>query len=102
MKHSNCHARSKQKRKKLLLKMRTFWNRVVSKRAAKIRQLNQPKGETIRLKHQEDKASNYAVPYADLFPNGGGGYLFDSNHARTLNQRQRRKLERHIPQRRRI
>lgn len=100
MKQKNCHARSKKNKKKLLMKMRSFWNRVVSKRTEKIKQAQEPKGRTVRLKHQEDKASNYAIPYSDLFPNGGGNYIFDSHHARNLNQRQKRKLNRQVPQRR--
>lgn len=77
MKQKNCHARSKQKRKKLRLK--NFLNRVFEKRYLKSR----PKfpGQTVY-----GDAIKVAVPLDPAFYRNG------NRRDRTLNQRQKRKL----------
>ena len=76
-KQKNCHARSKQKRRKLRLK--NFWNKVIEKRLAKKR-IKIP-GKTI-----VGDAIDFAKPLDASF------YRRGNRKDKTLNQRQKRKL----------
>lgn len=84
MTHRNNHARSKQKRQKLRLK--NFFKAVFERRAKKRLDALKPKGRTFRrIKHitAKDVATYCSV-----------GELYDYQHARNLNQRQKRKRQR--------
>lgn len=89
-KQRNNHARSKRKRR--LLKLKNFFSRVFDKRSAKMIKANQPKGLTI-----VGDAKKYATSLEKLFPDGGGGYLFNPERKKYLNQRQKRKRWRQNP-----
>ena len=93
MRHKNCHARSKQKRKKLRLK--NFWAKVFAKRKDKIKKSHEPKGTTMM-----GEAKKFARPLPNTLPTGDRirwGFLMDHSHAKNLNQRQKRKLRRQQP-----
>jgi len=82
MAHQNNHARSKQKRQKLRLK--NFWNRVFTKRAAKT--VVKPRGITIT-----GDAIDVAMPLDASF------YRSGNRRDKGLNQRQKRKIKRQQP-----
>jgi hypothetical protein len=91
MSHSNCHARSKQKRKKLRLKNRQI--AVHSNRLAKIAKESKPKGKTIPAGM---KAADVAIRISpkDIEEGRRFGDYFDHGHGMRLNQRQKRKRAR--------
>lgn len=91
MTHKNNHARSKRKRKQL--KLKNFRKRVYDKRLQKKLEAMKPKGNTIY-----GEAKSVAISVIDLFPNGGDGFLFDNNHHKYPNQRQKRKKWNWCPQ----
>lgn len=88
----NNNARSKQNRRKLKAKSNRITNilqaiflRKITKKKIKQR------GKTIT-----GPVIKYAIDIRQLFPEGGGGYLFDHTFHKSLNQRQKRKRARQI------
>ena len=93
MSNSNCHARSKQKRKKLRLK--NLLRRILEIRLKKHQKANKPRGITITGIH----AKEVALHVNQLAPKNYQGFfhvksLFDHGHKLKLNQRQKRKRAR--------
>ena len=83
----NNNARSKQNRRKLKRKslltnnrQKSLFERTISKSVVK------SKGKTIT-----GEAKLFAIDYHEVFPTGGGGWLFDHGFRKSLNQRQKRK-----------
>lgn len=99
MTHKNNHARSKRKRKALRLKNKM--SHILSKRIAKMEKSRRPNGQTLILRNSNYGAKDFAIPVEQLYPNGGGGFLFDHNKPLRLNQRQKRKIWRMSPHTRR-
>ena len=89
MKHKNCHARSKDKRRKL--KLKNFWRRVFEKRTArKLKALKTPGVPFVGV------AKKAAPHVSTLFPSGPSSWYFNSGNRRDkdFNQRQKRKRAR--------
>lgn len=83
----NNNARSKQNRRKLKRKSLLTNNRqksIIERKIAK--SIIPPKGKTIT-----GEAKLFAIDYHEVFPTGGGGWLFDHGFRKSLNQRQKRK-----------
>lgn len=86
------HARTKEKKKQLRLK--NFHKRVRQRQLEKLGKMNQPKGRTINLKGSQQRMRDFAVPYEQMFPEGG---WFPDPGKRYPNQRQQRKRMRQSP-----
>jgi hypothetical protein len=91
MSQSNCHARSKQKRKKLRLKNRQ--RAVHLTRLAKLAKASEPKGKTIPAGMKAADVSVRINP-KDIEEGRKFGDYFDHGHGLRLNQRQKRKRAR--------
>jgi hypothetical protein len=81
MKQSNCHARSRNKRRKhqMRLRLESFWRRVIKNRNNKRMEALQPKGRTIM-----GDATSQAVLCREAS-------YFDHGFVMKINQRQKRK-----------
>ena len=96
MSNKNCKARSRQKSSKLrrkILRMRNFIQAVFVRKIQRSKQVHEIKGKTFIGR---GKAQTVALDMHKLFPDGGGGSLFDHGHEMKLNQRQKRKRAKHL------
>lgn len=90
MPQRNCHARSKQKRKRL--RMSNLLKKIHARKLERLRP------EPTKGRPYKGKALDIAIPYHELFPDDYGSLYFPrTNHGRNLNQRQKRKAVRQQP-----